>query len=398
MDTPQHCPVEGAAWSFNHFGLFYSLQRQLGLLDETDLAVGRRALIFAAVSFVPALLLAALQGCAWSEHPQRAMLLDFSAYAQVIAIAAFIVMEQVSYTRMKRLVHGFSAHGLLTPTSGPGFLEARRRMERRAGTPWVEITILALAYWIAHQWLFQLTVRIDGGTWAGQVIVGHLHLTMAGIWVQVVSLPLLLFLLGRWIWRFVVWGLLLRDVSRCELRLVATHADRCGGLAFIGHYPSTYMLFVFAVSTVVSAGVLKQVVYGGVNVTSFKFAAVGMVGFMVVAFVVPLLAFTPVLIRLKRNGLHRYGALVSRHNLAFDQKWCGGNGPDATEALGAPDISSLADLATGYDLVKRMLPLPLSREGFMPLVLATILPMAVVAATQLPVKEVMDELKTVLFI
>jgi hypothetical protein len=49
-----------------------------------------------------------------------------------------------------------------------------------------------------------------------------------------VSLPLFWFLLGRWVWRFVTWGLMLRDIARCDLRLVATHADRCGGIAFIG--------------------------------------------------------------------------------------------------------------------------------------------------------------------
>jgi hypothetical protein len=395
MDGSPNHATDGAAWSFNRLGPFYALQRWLGLLDDMDLAAGRRASIFAALSFVPVLVLAAIQGRALNEHPQQAMLLDFSAYAQVIAIAAFVAMEQVSDTRMKRLVEGFSAHEILLPSSAPCFLKARLRMEHRTGRAWVEALVLLGAFWFAHQWLLQLALRIEGGTWAGEVVEGRLHLTLAGLWAQAVSLPLFLFLLGRWIWRFITWGLLLLDVSRCQMRLIATHADRCGGLAFIGHYPSTYMLFVFAVSTVVSAGVLKQVVYGGANVTTFKFAAIGIVLFMVIAFVLPLLAFTPVLIRLKRSGLHRYGGLVSRHNLAFDQKWCG-NAPDGAEALGSPDISSLADLATSYDLVKRMLPLPLTREGIMPLVLAAIAPMGVVAATQLPVKQVLDDLKSVL--
>jgi hypothetical protein len=38
------------------------------------------------------------------------------------------------------------------------------------------------------------------------------------------------FLLLRWLWRHAVWGLLLRDLARLELRLVATHPDGAGGL------------------------------------------------------------------------------------------------------------------------------------------------------------------------
>ena len=117
---------------------------------------------------------------------------------------------------------------------------------------------------------------------------GSLQLTFAGWWTLLIALPLFWFLLGRWLWRFVTWGLMLRDVARCDLRLVATHADRCGGLAFIGQYPNTYLLFAFALSTVVAATVLKHVVYSGAELMSFKYALLGLIAFLAVAFVVPL--------------------------------------------------------------------------------------------------------------
>src|SRR5262245_26012622 len=66
--SPDTAP-EGATWSFNRLGPFYELQRRLGLLDDTHLAAGRRALIFATLAFVPPLLLAALQGHALNPRP-----------------------------------------------------------------------------------------------------------------------------------------------------------------------------------------------------------------------------------------------------------------------------------------------------------------------------------------
>ena len=37
--------------------------------------------------------------------------------------------------------------------------------------------------------------------------------TLAGWWTLLVALPLFWFLLGRWLWRFITWGLLLRDIA-----------------------------------------------------------------------------------------------------------------------------------------------------------------------------------------
>ena len=190
-------------------------------------------------------------------------------------------------------------------------------------------------------------------------------------------------------------GLLLRDIAGCDLRLVATHPDRCGGLSFIGSYPNTYVLFVFSLSTVVAATVLKQVVFGGASLMSFKFALFALIVFLVVAFVLPLFAFTPVLGALKKQGLSRYGALASRHNLAFEARWIHAANPDepAEGALGSPDVSSLADLAAGYALVERIRSVPVTKASVIPLILAALLPLVVVAATQAPFRQILGALK-----
>jgi hypothetical protein len=272
-------------------------------------------------------------------------------------------------------------------------------MERRTASGLAEGVILVVAYLLAYTWIARTAARVDGGTWAGQMHDGSLALTLAGWWALLVALPLFWFLLGRWLWRFITWGLLLRDIAGCALRLVATHPDRCGGIAFIGHYPKSYVLFVFALSSVVAAGVLKHVVYGGASLMSFKFALFGMIAFLVVAFVLPLLAFAPVLKALKHHGLSRYGALASRHNLAFEMKWLDGKPGDPAEVpLGSPDVSSLADLTAGYELVKSIRPLPVTKESVLPLVLAALAPLAGVALTQAPFKEILDAAKGLLLL
>ena len=386
--------------SFNCQGPFYRLQRRLGLLSTGDLAAGRRAAQFVALAWIPTVLLAAVQGFALNPHHERAILYDFSAYAFAIAIAAFVLMEQTSDRRMTWLVSEFTARGIVLERARSGFAQARRSMEQRTGSAVAELIILLGAYALTYAWIQRGVALVDGGTWFGSMPGDSLRLTLAGWWLLLVALPLFWFLLGRWLWRFVTWGLLLRDIARCELRLVSTHPDRRGGLAFIGQYPNTYLLFVFSVSTVVAASVLKRVVFADASLMSFKFALLGLVVFLVVTFVLPLFAFSPVLVALKRKGLSYYGALVSQHNLAFEAKWIRSDPGDwvAEEALGAPDMSSLADIAASYQLVSEMRAVPVTKQSIAPLLLAALLPLVVVAATQAPFAQVLGAIKGLLFL
>ena len=204
------------------------------------------------------------------------------------------------------------------------YVQARRATERRTGSRLAEGVILVVAYLLAYAWIARNAARVDGGTWAGQMQDGALALTLAGWWALLVALPLFWFLLGRWLWRFVTWGRLLRDIAACELRLVATHPDRCGGIAFIGQYPKSYVLFVFALSSVVVGQRAQARRLRRGEPDELQVRCVRHDRFPGRPFVLPLLAFSPVLKALKRRGLSHYGALVSRHNLAFEAKWVGG--------------------------------------------------------------------------
>jgi hypothetical protein len=397
IKPPQEPPQ--VAWTFNRQGPFYRLQWRLGLLTDTDLAAGRRAVLFLLVAWVPAIVLSTLTGNAWGDHHERSILLDFSAYAFAIAIGAFVLMEQSSDRRMAWLVRQFVATGIATPGAQSCLTETRLRLERRSGSATIEAALLVLSYLLAFGWIDAGLTRVPTGTWFGQVVDGAPRLNYAGWWIVLVALPLFWFLLLRWVWRFATWSLLLRDIARCDLRLVATHPDRCGGLAFIGQYPKTYLLFAFAVSTVVSATVLKQVVFGGASMMAFKFAWIGMILFLLAAFAAPLFFFAPLLVGLKRRGLSTYGALVSRHNLAFEVRWIPGSASDRGEdPLGSPDMSSLADLAAGYELVKNMRAAPLTKESLMPVLIAALVPVMAVAATQVPVAKILSEVKGLLLL
>ena len=83
-------------------------------------------------------------------------------------------------------------------------------------------------------------------------------------------------------------------------------------------------------------------------------------------------------------------ALAGRHNRAFERRWVGAAGSGSEDdILGAREISSLAGLAVGYEAVRRMSPLPVSKESVVPLAIATLVPILVVGATQVPVVDLL---------
>jgi hypothetical protein len=61
-------------------------------------------------------------------------------------------------------------------------------------------------------------------------------------------------------------------------------------------------------------------------------------------------------------------------------------------------VSSLADLAAGYELVKDIRPLPVTKESILPLVLAALPPLAAVALIQAPFKEILGAVKGLLLL
>ena len=141
-DLPQ---APAVLLSFNRQGPFYRLQRRLGLLSDSHLAVGRRAALFLMLAWLPALLLAPLQGLALNAQHERALLLDFSVYAFGLALVAFVLMEQTSDKRMAWLVSQFVARASCATRRAPASCSATS-MERRTGAAWVEALLLLAAY------------------------------------------------------------------------------------------------------------------------------------------------------------------------------------------------------------------------------------------------------------
>lgn len=218
---------------------------------------------------------------------------------------------------------------------------------------------------------------------------------MAGYWFSWISIPFFQFILLRWYVRLAIWYRLLWQVSQLNLRLLPTHADRVGGIGFLGTSSYAFGPILFAQGAVLAGMISSRIFYQGQSLMSFKLNIIGLIGFFVLVILGPLTMFSPLLSRTKRIGLGEYGTLVANYAIDFDKKWV--HGAIGEKILGTGDIQSLADIANSYAVVREMNLVPFGRGDIIQLVCATALPFLPLLLTMMPLEELATHVIKIIF-
>ncbi len=153
------------------------------------------------------------------------------------------------------------------------------------------------------------------------------------------------------------------------------------------------MPLVLAISAVIGATWRWQVVEGTATLGSYKLPAALLAILVVLIFFLPLLLFTPKLIREKKEGSLNYGSLRGTAFLAVPGKV---DGPSQRErgraAKGTADVSSLADMSTSFKNVEDMVVFPFQKGAAIALLAALALPMIPALTAKIPLKELLKSL------
>ena len=368
-------------------GPFMVLQARLGLLEAKASAAPKRAVILIAFVFgVPALLTIAA-GDAWGPVAARPFLLDWGVWARfVLAIAVLVLMERLVEERLKRHLRQFVETPLIAPSAMPRAAAAVARALRRRDLALAEIVCLALGYLVSLGAVLTLDTRSEV-SWLVTGAPGALQLTLAGWWVVLISGPVFWFLLLRWLWRHLVWALLLRDIAKLDLRLVVSHPDGLGGLAFIGQYPNAFAALVLVMSCVLAAAVVHAFQQDALALAAYGYVMAAWLVIVLLLFGIPLLAFAGPLGRLKRQALQASTGASTRYLRAAERAKLGSNlaaGNDADETA----VGDIPDPTAIYTAAKKLRTLPFSREALGPVAAAAIVPLALAGSAMLPLAEI----------
>ena len=214
-------------------------------------------------------------------------------------------------------------------------------------------------------------------------------MSLAGLWRQFAALPLLQFLLLRWLWRLTIWTCFLFEMSRLNLSLVPTHADQAGGLGFLGTAHSFLGIFGLAMGSVASADAAFRIYFEGAAIQSFELIFVSYLVINEILFVGPLLLFVRPLLRARLEGSRHYSILVDQYNRAFNDKWVKNAAPATEPLLGTADIQSLADLGNSFDRVRQMRDFPFGGRLILQIAVMSALPALPLLLLVVPLKDIL---------
>jgi len=314
----------------------------------------------------------------------------------LVALPVLIAAELIVHSRIRPVVRAFLARRIVLQQDMPGFLAAIDSATRLRNSVPVEIGLLVFVFTIG-QWLWRSQIALDTSTWYAIPQGNHLQLTAAGYWYAFVSIPIFQFIMLRWYLRFFIWFRFLWQVSRLNLRLIATHPDRAGGLGFLGKSAYAFSPILFAQGALLAGVIASRVLYKGEALFSFKMQAAGFIGFFLVFVLGPLIMFTPKLAGAKRKGLAEYGLLANRYVDGFEQKWVVENAAEGDELLGTGDIQSLADLGNSYAAVREMRAVPFGLDDMTRLAAATAAPLLPLGLTVFSPEELVMQILKILF-
>lgn len=366
------------------------LQPPLGLLE-------RRVLALTAIAWLPLLLLAAIDGRLLAGQGYVPFLQDIEGHVRLLVVLPLLLAAELPvHERLRSTIRQFVERNLVPAQERPKFEAAVAAAMQLRNSVALEAVLLILAITAGH-WLWRSQIAFEGTSWYAVSTGTGLELTLPGYWYAFVAIPLFQFVGFRWYMRLVIWAWLLLRISRLQLNLIPTHADRAAGLGFVGNSSYAFSMLLLAHGALLSGWIADRVLLGGRNALDFQVEAFVLICCVVAMIIAPLCVFAIPLAAAKRRGRGEYGRLVSQYTQAFDQKWIHGRRPQDEPLLGSGDMQSLADLSTCYEIVQETRLVPFGLKLVTQLGLITAIPLLPLAFTILPFRSmIMQAIKIVL--
>jgi hypothetical protein len=387
MDIRTNSSFTAAAdLSFIRGGPFYRAQQALRLIHPSQWNLSRRIIVLIAVTWLPLLVLTAIL----KPTGLVSLIREYRIYARLlIAVPVLLIGESFMDSRFRLVIGHIRQVGLLHSSDlahMDGVIATLIRL-RDAFLP--ELIVLVLL--VVHTALSYRGL-VDASPWLGQGVGANLHLTVAGWYAVAVSAPIFQFLLGLGLWRWLLWTYFAFQLSRQNLRLVATHPDGHGGLGFLGLTVAAFAPIAFAATAVIGATWRNEILRGGARLADFKLQAIVLAVIIGLVALGPLVFFVPRLAALRRRGILEYGILGQLHSVEFDEKWIHHRAGHEAEFLQAPENSALADFGRSYETIQDLRPFPADRGALYALAASVVIPVLPPILAQVPLAVVLKDL------
>ncbi len=381
-------PSAPAEVSLVRGGPFYRAQQAVGLIHPNHWNLGRRIAVLIAVGWLPLFLITAL----FNFEGLVSLIREYRLHSRMlIAVPVLLVGELLMESRFRAVMGHIRQAGLLDASELVHIDDLIATLVRVRDSYLPEFAILLLL--IVHT-ATSYRGLVDAAPWLARGSGAEFHLTAAGWYAVVVSTSIFQFLLGLALWKWLLWTFFAFKLSRRNLKLVPTHPDEHGGLAFLGLTSAAFAPVAFSATAVIAATWRDDILHHGARLMNFKLPAIVLLALTALVALGPLVFFVPRLAALRREGILEYGILGQLHSTHFHEKWILHRVGHESEFLVATEISTLANYGRAYETIERMSPFLADKVALYTLAAAVLIPALPAILAQIPIAVVLsDELK-----
>jgi hypothetical protein len=362
-----------------------------GFCENSILGLSARqvAALAVAVTLGPLIALGAVQGLALGPSRAQSILLDPAIFARFLVALPILILASNKCSRcIDEVAMHFREAGLVTGVDLERFgsmISSELRLRESFVPNWI---CLAVAYMCSAVFVLLIAPAMFL-SWRTAGSSGRYNLSFAGWWFVLVSQPIYLFVLLRFLYRTALWWRFLWRTSRLNLQLHAVHPDGAGGLGFLGLTLAAFSLPVFGISASFAGATANLLLLHGVPVNELKYEIAGTVFIVVGLFAAPLsFMFLREMERARTRDVLRYWALAEDQSRRFERQWIISK-PQQIDSPSHPDFSEAASLSAILERARKMTMLPFELRDFFMLVVAAVLPFVPVAALAIPLSTIL---------
>ncbi|MCJ8158562.1 hypothetical protein [Sphingomonas sp. LaA6.9] len=357
--------------------------------------VASRVLLVILIGWAPLVALAYFADRTLTPGSFQSFVRDVGTQTRYLVAAPLMVLGwRHCARRLGSIALHFRVSGVLDNEDQPTFEEILRNARRWVNSLWVEAAMLLAIYAV----ILPISVMPPLAllpAWA--VVPGGGAFSYAGLWHLIFSLPLLLLLMLGWLWRIIVWTIVLSRISRLRLNLIAAHPDQSAGLGFLCQSVRSFSIVGAALGSI-AAGRFANVHLAGQATPFTDGLLVGGIALVsMLIFVAPLAVFSSRLAHVWRQGSMIYGALATELGAQFEQSWFADARPVERQMLSEPDFSAATDLYQVVSNVYAMRFVPVDVRSLIILLGATLAPFVPAMFLSMPTEAVLTELRGLFF-
>ncbi len=362
-------------------GPFYGVLRRVGVIRCNSGDVWRQAVFLAAIAWLPIPIFELVAG----PIREHAIILDLVVHVRcLLAIPLFVAAEEVLHRTCGRAVEWIASGQFIAARDADPIPTILARAEKRRDSVWIELLLVVVALGgEVGIWLLTRRAGMLGTDLGGA-------LRPASAWYAFVALPLFNFLLLRLLFRWLIWAALLWRYSRFDLRVVPSHPDLAGGLAQLAEPAQGFSVILLGANAVIAAAWYARIMGTGLKASAFAGEFALLVALAEVLALGPLVVFSKRLLSARLDGLYQYRKLALRYTRLFHRRWI--EQDDESELLGTPDLQSLADLASSYDVVAKMRVVPFGPRDALIVFAAVAAPVLPLLLTEVPLPKLLGHI------